>query len=72
MHAFAIGMTGLLGLSLASYALARALRTGAARLRGGRQITKGAHPALFWVNIAASCTLLAVSLGLLIAGGVAL
>ena len=68
MRAVVIGVLGLIGLGLGSYALQKALRTGLARLRGGRQITRASHPVLFWANVVALCALLAVSLGLLIAG----
>ena len=68
MRAFLVGVLGLIGLGFGSYALSKTLRTGMARLRGGRRITRASHPALFWASVVGLCALLAVSLGLLIAG----
>ena len=61
----ALALIGLVGLGLGGYALLKSLRTGTARLRGGRKITRERNPRLFWTNVIALCVLLALSLWLL-------
>ena len=68
MRSFGTGLLGLLVLGFGGYTLSKALRSGAARLRGGRRITRTRNPVQFWVNVAALCVVLALSLGLLVAG----
>jgi hypothetical protein len=59
---------GFLGLILACFALARTLHSGAAKLRGGRRISRQRHAALYWANVAALCVLLLISIGLMYLG----
>jgi hypothetical protein len=58
MRSFDAGLLGLLGLGFASYTLSKTLRSGTARLRGGRRITRTRNPAQFWMNVLALCVLL--------------
>ena len=67
-YPLAVGLLGLIGLGFGSYTLSKTLRSGSARLRGGRRITRARQPLLFWANAVALCVLLAVSLGLIVAG----
>ena len=65
MKSAALALIGLIGLGLGGYTLIKTVRTGTARLRGGRRITKQRHPRPFWTNVIALSVLLVISLWLL-------
>ena len=59
---------GAVGLWLGSVALWRAMRSGQARLRGGRMVTRRRNPGLFYSNLVALGAFLAASLFVILAG----
>jgi hypothetical protein len=53
---------GVCGFGAGAYAMIAALRSGSARLRGGRKVTRAKTPYIYWTNIVALCVLMLLSL----------
>jgi len=53
---------GVASFGAAAFGLVKTLRSGTARLRGGRKVTRTKNPVLYWTNVAALGVLMALSL----------
>ncbi|HYM18894.1 MAG TPA: hypothetical protein VEU06_10045 [Micropepsaceae bacterium] len=56
---------GVLAFCMGAYAIMATLRSGTARLRGGRKVTRAKNPALYWTNVVALGVLMGLSLVLI-------
>jgi hypothetical protein len=68
ISAVAIAGLGILGICAGLYSLIQTAKAGRARLRGGRQVSLTRNPALYWINFAGLCLMVAMSAGLLYVG----
>jgi hypothetical protein len=65
---FFAAAVGALGSILGAYGLYGTMRTRTAVLRGGRRVSLLRSPSLYWVNFAALCLLVVMSMGMIYLG----
>jgi hypothetical protein len=65
---FFAAVFGALGSILGAYGLYGTIRTRTAVLRGGRRVSLLRSPSLYWINFAALCLLVVMSMGLIYLG----
>ena len=68
VRALMLIVLGAIGLALGSMTLWRAVRSGRARLRFGRVVTRRHNPGLFYSNLVALGAFLVASLFVIVAG----